>query len=199
MELRSTNRVVEWLGVDPASAIPQLSAYAEWLASEGIAAGGLGPDELDDLDDRHIADSLALADAWRGVVPVRMVDLGSGVGLPGIPLAITHPDTETHLVERSGSRCRLLRRAVRIIGLTNVAVVESSLAQMSGRYDVAVARAVASPSSLLPHMQRLVTAEGVAVVSGSRTVRPVAAGFTTREIVAGILDRPCWILIMDRH
>ena len=96
-----------------------LDDFGRWLADEGVESGGVGPIEGPRIVDRHLADSLVFAGVW-GATPSRVLDVGSGVGLPGIPLAITHPLTDVTLLDRSGRRCRLARRVVRILGLSTI-------------------------------------------------------------------------------
>ena len=76
-----------WCGLELSQQqIDALSEYAEWLVAEAIPAGGLGPREASRIWDRHIADSLVFATAWRDVeVPHELLDIGSGVGLPESP------------------------------------------------------------------------------------------------------------------
>ncbi len=199
MELPSSVRVLEWLGATSDPVLKRLQTYADWLVSEAGRAGGIGPLELTTIDDRHIADSLVLAHAWRGAQPQTLVDLGSGVGLPGIPLAVVYPNLRVDLIERSGRRCRLLRRAVRILALNNTRVIEGDVDEVETEYDAVVSRAFSHPTELLPTLRRLTAENGVAVVAGSRQSRVEVEGFDTLEVPAEILDRPAWILIMGRH
>ena len=69
---------------------------------------------------KHLLDSLAMA---RFVHAERLADLGTGPGLPGIPLAIAHPALQVTLVESNGKKARFLREAVRALGLTNARVL----------------------------------------------------------------------------
>lgn len=70
---------------------------------------------------RHLLDSLAMAPF---VSSGTLADLGTGPGLPGIPLAITHPGLQVTLVESNGKKCRFMREAVRKLGLANARVAE---------------------------------------------------------------------------
>ena len=87
----SLERAAAWAGItlDPAKR-DLLAEFAVWLAGEGAEAGGIGPAETDRIIDRHIADALTFAAAWEAA-PGQALDVGSGVGLPGIPLAIALP------------------------------------------------------------------------------------------------------------
>ena len=70
---------------------------------------------------RHLLDSLAMAPFFSTGT---LADLGTGPGLPGIPLAITHPGLQVTLVESNGKKCRFMREAVRKLGLANARVAE---------------------------------------------------------------------------
>jgi 16S rRNA (guanine527-N7)-methyltransferase len=176
----------------------KLAALEQWLRSEGVELGGLGPNEVPNLNARHIADSILFARAWalRGSVPAEILDLGSGAGLPALPLAITHPHTKIRAVDRSGRRCRLIRRAARVLGLDNVHVEEADIVRLTGTAEVVVSRAAMPPEMLLPHLMRLTEPGGVAVVGGSHRSRPSVPGFDTMEIPAEILDHSAWLLMM---
>lgn len=78
----------------------------------------------EDLIGRHILDSLSALFPIRRLDPGRLADVGSGAGLPGIPLAIWLDDVEVVLIERSGRRAGFLRNASAILGLKNVSVYE---------------------------------------------------------------------------
>ena len=189
-------RAATWAGISFTPAmVDALDAYARWLRREAIVAGGLGPQEADRIEARHIADSLCLAQPWAGMPPDRLVDVGSGVGLPGIPLAITHPRTQVTLIERSGRRCRLLSRALRVLEQRNVEVRQVDATQVEEQWPVVVARASIPPSR--PEVyQRLVAPGGLVVLAGSRVAPATAIGFTTVEIPVEVLDSPAWILTM---
>jgi 16S rRNA (guanine527-N7)-methyltransferase len=97
----------------------------------------------------HLLDSLALHPFVRGIG--NLADLGSGAGLPGIPLAIAFPALQVTLVESNGKKARFLREAVRMLGLGNARSAESraqALAQ-PGAFDAITARAMASLADLL--------------------------------------------------
>lgn len=147
----------------------QLTRFRQFLADEAVSAGGLGPHELDRLDDRHIHDSLGFSVAWHGEpAPQALLDVGTGVGLPGVPLAILWPHCRVGLLERSGRRARLLRRLVRILGLTNAIVLETDIDHVEGAaWEGAgiVMRAVFPPRSAVERLEhldweRLVVASG---------------------------------------
>lgn len=185
-------RVLRWLGIT-ASVRPQLERFADWLATEAIDAGGLGPGEGSRVVDRHIVDSLLFAGVWSQSGDV--LDVGSGVGLPGIPLAIAAPDRHFVLLDRSARRGELARRAVRILDLENVEVLQGDLDAFDWTDWVVVSRASLSPERL---RERIAVAgpPRELLVAGSHLAPLQIPGFETVEISAEILDRPVWILRM---
>ena len=140
---------------DAASAIfgPGLDAarrYAELLASAGVERGLLGPREVGRLWDRHLLNSAAIAELLEP--GERVIDIGSGAGLPGIPLAIARPDLEIVLLEPLLRRSGFLNEVVAELGLA-VEVVrgraeEPWVRERFGRRDAAVSRAVAALDKL---------------------------------------------------
>ncbi|HVU62185.1 MAG TPA: 16S rRNA (guanine(527)-N(7))-methyltransferase RsmG [Mycobacteriales bacterium] len=94
--------------------------YAVLLATIGIERGLLGPREADRIWGRHLFNSAALAPLVASSATV--VDLGSGAGLPGIPLALARPDLRVVLLEPMARRVQFLEECVRELGLGNVTV-----------------------------------------------------------------------------
>ncbi|WAC91666.1 16S rRNA (guanine(527)-N(7))-methyltransferase RsmG [Mycobacterium sp. Aquia_213] len=126
------------------------TAYAEILATTGVERGLLGPREVDRVWDRHLLNSAAIAELLGD--GERVVDIGSGAGLPGIPLAIARPDLDVALVEPLLRRSEFLKEVVAELGLT-VAVVrgraeEAEVRERFGERDVVVSRAVAALDKL---------------------------------------------------
>ena len=124
------------------------SRYVDILASRGIEWGLIGPREGDRLWDRHVLNSAALAD----LIPEgsSVADVGSGAGLPGIPLAIARPDLQVDLVEPLLRRATFLTQAVDELGITDrVQVVRARAEDHRRTYDVVVARALAPLDRLI--------------------------------------------------
>jgi 16S rRNA (guanine527-N7)-methyltransferase len=126
-----------------ASALPLAEAYAGWLAGAGIERGLVGPREVPRLWERHLLNCAAVAD----VVPrgATVCDLGSGAGLPGIPLAIRRPDLQVTLLEPLLRRTRFLDEVVEALALPNVLVRRGRAEELAGSelFDVVTSRAVA--------------------------------------------------------
>lgn len=181
------------VGVDRTQ-LELLDVYADWLAGEAAAAGGIGPNEEGSLLDRHILDAMTfLAPLDRS--PDTLLDVGSGAGLPGIPLAIVLPGSSVTLVDRSGRRCDLLKRAVRVLGLENVEVLHADVTRLEHTPEVVVSRASLPPSDLLPHLRRL---SDFAIVAGSTQSAPEVDGYERLKIESRYLDSPRWLLIMRK-
>jgi len=95
---------------------------------------------------RHLLDSLAVVPYVRGAT---LADLGTGAGLPGIPLAIVAPERAVTLVDSNGKKTRFLRAAVRELRLANVSVAEARVEAVRGRFDCITARAFATLADML--------------------------------------------------
>jgi len=193
-------RAAEWAGLDLSEQqLRRLGRFGRWLGDEAITTGGLGPGEHGRIVDRHLADSLVFAVAWRGSSLRTLVDVGTGVGLPGIPLAVAMPETAVTLLDRSERRCRLARRAARILELANVEVLHADAAEAATRAEVATFRASLPPAEALRLGRRLVSAGGMVVVAASRTRAPSrldCEGAEVIEVPNGVLDSTSWLLRM---
>lgn len=176
-----------------------LNAYVVWLCTEAVAAGGIGPNETARVWERHVADSLVFAAGWRQRrPPVTVVDLGSGVGLPGLPLAILWPETTVLLVDRAQKRIDLLARVIRMLKLSNAQVVHGDASQSGDtRAEMVVARGAGRAEAVLGWARGWVAANGIIVVGGSHVRRPDPVdGEEIVPVPPEILDRPVWLRMM---
>ena len=107
---------------------------------------------------RHLLDSLAVLPYVRGA---SLADLGTGAGLPGIPLAIAAPQRQVLLVDSNGKKVRFLREAIRTLQLTNVSAVQTRVEAVRGTFDCITARAFASLGDMLALGGHLLAADGV--------------------------------------
>ncbi|HSM01712.1 MAG TPA: RsmG family class I SAM-dependent methyltransferase [Acidimicrobiia bacterium] len=203
------SKAAEWAGHSlDADQLAHLEAYSEWLIHEAIPAGGLGPREGGRIWGRHIADSLAFSTAWVEA-PREILDVGTGVGLPGIPMAILWPDTAVTVLDRGGRRIRLLTRAVRILGLENVRVAQGDVFDVADEWSGLVFRGSVKASEAVGLAGRLLGVPGTAVLGLSRRAEPPdrtrdllgvaeALGISAEvvEVPPEVLDGPAWILIM---
>ena len=145
--------------------------YAEILAGAGVERGLLGPREVDRLWDRHILNSAAVAELLD--VEKRVADIGSGAGLPGIPLALARPDLRLTLIEPLLRRSEFLREVVDDLGL-EITIVRGraedwSVRQQVGEMDAVVSRAVASLDKLTKWSVPLLRPDGrMVAIKGER-------------------------------
>lgn len=104
------SRVGRWLG------------YLELLAKWNQAYNLTAVRDPAEMLTRHLLDSLAMAPLWTAN---ELADMGAGAGLPGLPLAILHPERRVVLIESNGKKCRFMREVKRTLGLDGVEVVEA--------------------------------------------------------------------------
>ncbi|WP_116947892.1 16S rRNA (guanine(527)-N(7))-methyltransferase RsmG [Jiangella endophytica] len=176
------------------------AAYAAQLAGPGIERGLLGPREVPRIWDRHILNSAVVAelvDEGRTVA-----DVGSGAGLPGIPLAIARPDLEVVLIEPLLRRSEFLAETVAALGLDGVSVLRSRAEDVRprARFDVVTARAVAPMDRLAGWTLPLLRPGGVLLAlkgqsvseelrdSAASLARMGATSWRVEEAGAGVVD-----------
>lgn len=195
--------------------------YVALLAGEGVVRGLIGPREVSRLWERHVLNSAAVADA----VPhgARVVDVGSGAGLPGIPLALARPDVTLTLVEPMARRVEFLEETVAAlaggrggdVGVRHWRVVrgraeDRTVVTAVGPVDVVTARAVAPLPRLVAWCRGLLRpgAQLVALV-GAKAVEELpamlpelaAAGMRdvhTRAVGAELGDAATTVVVMTR-
>ncbi len=131
-----------------------LRKYADLLLQTNQRVNLTGAADLDELEVRHLLDSLTVL-PHLSADPLSLIDVGSGGGLPGIPIAIARPDITVTLLDSVGKKTGFLEEARSELGLQNVTVV-TNRAELAGqmwehrqRYHVAIARAVAETPVLL--------------------------------------------------
>ena len=198
-------------------ALPAAERYVARLATDGVTRGLIGPREVGRLWERHVLNSAAVAEA----VPsgARVVDVGSGAGLPGIPLGLARPDLSVTLVEPMARRVEFLTEAVdelaAVLGDRRWTVVrgraeERSVVTAVGPVDVVTARAVAPLprlvawcGGLLRPGARLVALVGATAVAELPSVLDElrAAGMTeveSRAVGAELGDAATTVVVMTR-
>jgi 16S rRNA (guanine527-N7)-methyltransferase len=186
--------------------------YVAMLAGDGVVRGLIGPREVPRLWDRHVLNSAALAEA----VPAgaRVVDVGSGAGLPGIPLGLARPDVTLTLVEPMVRRVEFLQEVVTALGapwrIVRGRAEERSVVRAVGSVDVVTARAVAPLPRLVGWCRGLLApgAQLIALV-GARAAAEVpglvpeleAAGMRdvhTRAVGVGLGAAATTVVVMTR-
>lgn len=138
-----------------------LLAYCELVAQWNRAYSLVGARTLPEIMPRHILDSLALSDFLPSRA-LRVLDLGTGAGLPGLPLAVIHPERRFTLLDRNRKKTRFVRQVQLELGIPNVEVVTDEAAHYrGGPFGCILARAVGSLESLVRCSAHLVAADGI--------------------------------------
>jgi 16S rRNA (guanine527-N7)-methyltransferase len=139
--------------------LPMAQRYTELLAVQGVQRGLIGPREADRLWERHLLNCAVI----EALVPIdaRVLDLGSGAGLPGLVLAIARPDLNVELVEPMERRTAFLHEVVAELDLTTVIVTRARGSELVRQCDVVTARAVAPLRRLVPEALALVRPGGL--------------------------------------
>lgn len=164
--------------------------YVELLATAGVERGLVGPRETGRLWERHVLNSAAVSE----LVPdgVGVVDVGSGAGLPGIPLALRRPDLRVTLLEPLLRRATFLSEVVDVLGLGDrVAVVRARAEDHRATYEAVVSRALAPLPRLLGWCLPLVAPQGAVLALKGRSaadeVGEAAGELEQGRLVADVL------------
>ena len=119
--------------------------YAEWNEKINV----ISRKDIDNLYERHVLHSMSIAKYVRFRSAAKVLDLGTGGGFPGVPLAILFPNARFHLVDSIGKKLKVVEAIKSEIGLTNVFTFHSRVEDIDFQYDFVVSRAVAQLSQLL--------------------------------------------------
>jgi 16S rRNA (guanine527-N7)-methyltransferase len=152
----------------------QLDRYEDLLAERAVPLGMIAETDLPRLGERHILDAIRAAPL---IPPAggRVCDLGSGAGLPGIPVAIARPDAAVTLVEMRRNRAAFLELAVERLQLANVDVHPGRAEDLpDAGFDVCLARAFAPLRPAWETARRLLRPSGVLLYWAGRGADPAA-------------------------
>jgi len=168
-------RGIAALGLDTVLA-PPLLAYLRLLDRWNRTYNLTAIRDLREMVAKHLLDSLAMAPFVREIGT--LADLGTGPGLPGIPLAIAVPALRVTLVESNGKKARFLREAVRVLALPNARVAESRAEALDepGAFEAITARALATLPDILAVGGHLLQPAGrLLAMKGARPDDEIAA------------------------
>lgn len=128
--------------------------YTDWNGKINV----ISRKDIDQLYTRHVLHSLAIA-KWLSLKPeARILDLGTGGGFPGIPLAIFFPETHFHLIDGTGKKIRVCQAVIEELGLDNCRAEQQRAEYLKKRhYDFVVSRAVARIQQLCEWSLRLIS------------------------------------------
>jgi 16S rRNA (guanine527-N7)-methyltransferase len=160
---RVTGRTLTPVEVDRLS--KYLNLLIKWRRSQRLIGSG----EPTWIVDKVIVDSLLFTRALPAGIGT-LADVGSGAGIPGIPLAVVLADVEVTLIEARQKRASFLAAALRELSLGNCRLlndrIEAVREHVSGRFNAVVMRCAGNPTALLPYLQDMVAPGGVVVASG---------------------------------
>lgn len=129
--------------------------YPEWNAKINV----ISRKDIENLEVNHILHSLGLVKFVKFTPGTRVMDLGTGGGFPGIPLAIYYPDVTFHLVDRIGKKLKVAQDIAERIGLTNVTIQHGDVKEVKGKFDFVVSRAVMDLGEMVPLVRRFIDSE----------------------------------------
>ncbi|MFC7490584.1 MULTISPECIES: 16S rRNA (guanine(527)-N(7))-methyltransferase RsmG [unclassified Knoellia] len=154
-----------------ADRMPSATRFVEILADTGVTHGLIGPREVPRLWERHVLNCAVIEDAFP--VGAKLVDVGSGAGLPGIALGIARPDLDIHLVEPMQRRTDWLSSKVSELGLDNVTVHRGRAEELVGVLSApwVTARAVARIAKLARWCVPLLDGRGTVVAMKGRSAQ----------------------------
>ena len=144
--------------------------YRTWNARINV----ISRKDIDALYEHHVLHSLGIAKAFPLADGTRIMDLGTGGGFPGIPLAIMMPGAHFHLVDSIGKKIRVCNEVIAALGLDNVTTEWTRVENMHTNYDVVVSRAVAPIEDLIrwikPLAKRLICLKGTKEIKENKYI-----------------------------
>lgn len=127
--------------------------YPEWNAKINV----ISRKDIDNLEVNHLLHSLALVKFVKFMPSTTVMDLGTGGGLPGLPLAIYFPEVKFHLVDRVAKKLRVAQDITEQAGLTNVTFQHGDVLEVKGKFDFVVSRAVMPLGDMLKLVRRFIS------------------------------------------
>lgn len=129
--------------------------YTEWNSKINLVSRR----DIDQLMERHVLHSLAIAKYTHFAASSKIIDVGTGGGFPGIPLAIMFPDVEFTLIDSIGKKIKVVDDVAHQLGLTNVRTLQARSETIKEKFDFVVSRAVTSFPDFVKLTRHLVARE----------------------------------------
>ena len=120
--------------------------YSEWNAKINV----ISRKDMESFYEKHVLHSLGIAKVYTFQPGQRVLDVGTGGGFPGIPLAILFPETQFHLVDYIGKKIKVVLAVADALGLENVRADHGRAEEFKGPYDFVVSRAVTQMQRFVP-------------------------------------------------
>ena len=124
--------------------------YKEWNAQINV----ISRKDMDDFYERHVLHALGIAKVVQFKAGTDILDVGTGGGFPGIPLAIFFPESNFHLVDSIGKKIKVVKAVYESLGLKNVKAEQQRAENVNGKFDFVVSRAVTQAERFIPWVQQ---------------------------------------------
>jgi len=131
------------------------SLYSEWNEKINV----ISRKDIDELYERHVLHSLAIAKFYSFQNGTKILDIGTGGGFPGIPLAILFRDVNFHLVDSIGKKIKVVQAVAEELGLKNLTAEHNRAEKVKGKFDFIISRAVARTKQLFIWTHQKINAE----------------------------------------
>ena len=116
--------------------------------------------DIDNIYLHHVLHSLTIARFLGNLMPgTEILDMGTGGGFPGIPLAVVYPDVRFHLIDRIGKKIRVCNEVASELGLKNITTQHGDIGECHKKFDYVVSRAVMRLDALVPLVRRNVSSD----------------------------------------
>ena len=123
--------------------------YTDWNAKINV----ISRKDMEHFYERHVLHSLAIAKVIQFKPETQILDVGTGGGFPGVPLAILFPEVSFHLVDSIGKKIKVVQEVSNALELTNLSAEHARAEQVSGQFDFVVSRAVTRLTEFYPWVQ----------------------------------------------
>ena len=123
--------------------------YSDWNAKINV----ISRKDMEHFYERHVLHSLAIAKVIQFKPETQILDVGTGGGFPGVPLAILFPEVSFHLVDSIGKKIKVVQEVSNALELTNLSAEHARAEQVSGQFDFVVSRAVTRLTEFYPWIQ----------------------------------------------